>query len=136
MSPLAGICLGSLGIVFLFLVYAFLRGSPGLRSYILIRTALTLPMVFILVTVIFFVMRVIPGDPVTSQLGPRGGEEVPGRMREQLGLNRPLLVQYIDYLGRVVRLDLGESLVFGNRPILDELSERFPATLELVIPAM
>jgi peptide/nickel transport system permease protein len=93
-------------------------------------------MVFILVTVIFFVMRVIPGDPVTSQLGPRGGEEARERMTRQLGLDQPVYVQYFQYLGSVLTLDLGDSLVFGNRPIVDELSERLPATLELVIPAM
>lgn len=135
-SPLAGICAGSLGIAFLLVIFAFLRGSKGLRSYIVTRILLTLPMVFILVTVIFFVMRVIPGDPVSSQLGPRGSIQARERMREQLGLNEPILVQYVDYLVSVVRLDLGEALVFGHRPIVDELGERLPATLELVIPSM
>lgn len=136
MSPLAGICLSSLGLVIIVFLFAFLRGSSGLRSYILTRVALTLPMVLILVSVIFFVMRVIPGDPVTSQLGPRGGQAARDRMTEQLGLDKPIGVQYINYLGSVLRLDLGDSLVFGNRPILDELGERLPATLELVVPAM
>lgn len=136
MSPLAGICLSSLLVVGIFVLYAFVRGSAGLRSYILARLLLTLPMVFILLTVIFFVMRVLPGDPVTSELGPRGGEEVRERLRHQLGLDKPILVQYVIYLGDVLTLDLGESLVFGNRPILDELSERFPATLEMIVPAM
>jgi peptide/nickel transport system permease protein len=136
LSPLAGICLGSLGLALIFIIFAFLRGSAGLRSYILTRVVLTIPMVLILVSVIFFVMRVIPGDPVTSELGPRGSPEVKERMREQLGLNDPILVQYGRYLGRVLRLDLGDSLVFGNRPIIDELGERLPATLELTFPAM
>lgn len=136
MTPLSGICLGSLAIAFGFIIYAFFRGSPGLRSYIVTRVVLTLPMVFILVTVIFLVMRVIPGDPVTSQLGPRGSIEARERMREQLGLNDPILVQYVNYLGKILRLDLGEALVFGHRPIVDELSERLPATLELTFPAM
>ena len=135
-SPLAGICLSSIFLIFIVIAFAFIRGSTGLRSYILTRVALTIPMVFVLVTVIFFVMRVIPGDPVTSQLGPRGGEEARQRMTEQLGLDQPILVQYGSYLGKILRLDLGESLVFGNRPIIDELSERFPATVELVAPAM
>ena len=76
-SPLAGICASSLLVVLVFVVYAFMRGSAGLRSYIVTRLLLTLPMVFILVSVIFFVLRIIPGDPVTSQLGPRGGPEAP-----------------------------------------------------------
>lgn len=135
-SPLAGVCFSSVGLAFLFILYAFFKGSAGLRSYIVTRVLFTIPMVFILVTVIFFVMRVIPGDPVTSQLGPRGGAEARERMTRQLGLDQPLSVQYLTYLGNVVQLDLGESLVFGNRPIVDELSERLPATLELIVPAM
>lgn len=135
-SPLAGICASSLLVILVFVLYAFIRGSAGLRSYIITRIGLTLPMVFILVSVIFFVMRIIPGDPVTSQLGPRGGQEARERMARELGLDRPILVQYVSYLGNVVTLDLGNSLVFGNRPIIDELSERFPATLELLAPAM
>src|SRR5512138_1887977 len=118
-SPLAGVCFSSLGIVLLLVLFAFVRGSRGLRSYIVTRILLTVPMVLILVTVIFFVMRVIPGDPVTSELGPRGGEEVRERMRHQLGLDQPLPVQYINYLSSIARLDLGTSLVFGNRPIAD-----------------
>ena len=79
-SPLTGICASSLGVVLLVLAYAFIRGSRGLRAYIVMRALLTIPMVLILVSVIFFVMRVIPGDPVTSQLGPRGGQEARERM--------------------------------------------------------
>lgn len=134
--PLSGICIGSLGIALIFILFAFLRGSAGLRSYILTRVILTIPMVLILVSVIFFVMRVIPGDPVTSQLGPRGTPEAKERLREQLGLRDPILVQYVRYLGKIIRLDFGEALVFGHRPIIDELSERLPATIELTLPAM
>lgn len=135
-SPLTGICASSLSVVFLIIVYAFIRGSRGLRAYIIMRTLLTIPMVFILVTVIFFVMRVIPGDPVSSQLGPRGGPELRERLTRELGLDQPVSVQYVNYLSRIVRLDLGSSLIFGNRPIVDELSERLPATLELIIPSL
>lgn len=135
-SPLAGICTGSLAIIFVVIAFAFIKGSKGLRSYIVTRVLLTIPQVLILVSLIFFVMRIIPGDPVTSQLGPRGGQEARDRMTAQLGLDQPLLVQYGRYLSDIVRLDLGESLIFGNRPIVDELSERLPATVELVVPAM
>lgn len=135
-SPLVGVCGTSLILVFAVLIVAFARGSAGLRTYIITRTLLTIPMVFILVTIIFFVMRVIPGDPVTSQLGPRGGPEVRERMTRELGLDQPIMVQYVRYLGDIARLDLGNSLIFGNRPIADELGERLPATLELIIPSM
>ncbi len=117
------------------LVYIFLRGSAGLRRYIVTRIVLTLPMVFILATVVFFVMRIVPGDPVDSQLGPRGSPEVREQLREQLGLNEPLLVQYGSFIGSVFTLDLGNSLIGAQRPIIDELGEKLPATLELVIPS-
>lgn len=117
------------------LIYIFVRGSTGLRRYILTRIGLLIPMVFILASLVFFVMRVLPGDPVRSSLGPRGSPETVERMRESLGLNEPLIVQYGQFLGDMVTLDFGRSLVGGRRPIIDEMSERFPATLELVIPA-
>ncbi len=117
------------------LAYIFLRGSPGLRRYVLTRIVLTLPMVFILATVVFVVMRVLPGDPVSSALGPKGTPEMIQQIRQQLGLNDPLIVQYGRFIGGMVTFNFGNSLTGGHRPIIDEMSERFPATLELVIPA-
>lgn len=119
----------------LLLAYVFIRGSAGLRRYILTRIGLTLPMVFILATLVFFVMHILPGDPVRSALGPKGTPELVAHLREQLGLNDPLPVQYGRFLINMVTLRFGNSLVLGHRPIIDEISERFPATLELVIPA-
>jgi peptide/nickel transport system permease protein len=117
------------------LAYVFIRGSVGLRRYIMTRIVLTLPMVFILGTLVFLVMRVIPGDPVRSALGPKGTPEMVAHMRETLGLDDPLIVQYGRFLAQMVTLNFGDSLIGGHRPIIDEMSERFPATLELVIPA-
>ena len=135
MSPIALIAL-AIGVPgALLLAYVFLRGSAGMRRYILARIALTLPMVFILATLVFFVMHVLPGDPVRSALGPKGTPELVAHLREQLGLNDPLMVQYGRFLISTVTLRFGNSLVLGHRPIIDEMSERFPATLELVIPA-
>jgi len=135
MTPIALIAL-VIGIPsLLFLVYVFVRGSVGLRRYILTRIVLTLPMVFILATLVFFVMHVLPGDPVSSALGPKGTPEMLARIRTQLGLNDPLIVQYGRFLVDMITLRFGNSLVLGHRPIIDEMSERFPATLELVIPA-
>jgi len=117
------------------LAYVFIRGSTGLRRYILTRIVMTLPMVFILGSLVFLIMRVIPGDPVRSQLGPKGTPEMIQQIRQQLGLNDPLIVQYGRFLGNMVTLHFGNSLIAGHRLIIDEMSERFPATLELVIPA-
>ena len=117
------------------LAYVFARGSTGLRRYILTRIALTLPMIFILATMVFFILRILPGDPVSSALGPKGTPETIAHIRQTLGLNDPLIIQYGKFLWNMVTLRFGNSLVGGHRPIIDEMSERFPATLELIIPA-
>ncbi len=116
------------------LLYVFVRGSSGLRRYVITRITLTIPMIFILASLVFLVLRIIPGDPVTSSLGPKGSPELKARLREELGLEDPLIVQYGRFLGDVVTLDFGTSLVGGQRRIVDEMGERFPATLELVVP--
>ncbi len=135
MTPIAIIAL-IIGIPALIgLIYIFVTGSTGLRRFILTRVALTLPMVFILATLVFFIMRVLPGDPVTSALGPKGTPENIQRIREQLGLNDPIPVQYGNFLLDMATLNFGNALTGGHRPIVDEMSERFPATLELVLPA-
>lgn len=117
------------------LIYIFVRGSSGLRRFIITRIALTLPMVFILASLVFFVMHILPGDPITSALGPKGDPATIARIQDQLGLNDPLIIQYARFLGDVATLNFGDSLTGGHRPVVDEMSERFPATLELVIPA-
>jgi peptide/nickel transport system permease protein len=115
--------------------YAYVRGSTPLRRYIVTRILLTIPMVLILVSVVFLVLRVMPGSVADSTLGPKATDETRANIEEALGLNDPLYVQYFTFLGDVVTLDLGESGIGARRPIKDELGERIPATLELIIPA-
>jgi peptide/nickel transport system permease protein len=110
--------------------------SSSLRNFLITRLLLTIPMVLILITMIFFVMRILPGDPIRSQLGPRVSEEQANVLRERLGLNEPLYVQYFSFLWDMITLDFGNALTQGERPIKQELSERLPATIELTIPAM
>ena len=117
------------------LAWVFLRGSESLRRYILTRIALTVPMVLILISVVFLVLRVMPGDVVSSTLGPKASDATRASITEALGLDDPLIVQYFKFLGDVVTLDLGDSFIGARRPIVDELGERLPATLELIIPA-
>ena len=107
-----------------------------MRKFLITRLVLTIPMVLILVTIVFFVMRVLPGDPIRSQLGPKVSAEKAEAIRERLGLNRPLAVQYADFVWRTVTLDFGNALTSGERPIRDELAERLPATIELTVPAI
>lgn len=93
-------------------------------------------MVWLLITMVFVIMRILPGDPIASQLGPKGTEEQKDAIRERLGLKRPLIVQYGDFLLDMITFNFGTALTQGERPIADELGERLPATMELAIPAM
>ena len=105
----------------------------SLKVYIVSRLLLTIPMIFILLTVVFLIMRILPGNPVLASLGVKATDEDIQRISEQLGLNRPLIEQYIEYIGGIFRGDLGHSLIFGRRPVIDEIMDRFPATVELTI---
>jgi peptide/nickel transport system permease protein len=110
--------------------------SASFRNFLITRLLLTIPMVLILITFVFFIMRILPGDPIRSQLGPRVSAEQAEVLSERLGLNRPLYIQYFDFLWKTITLDFGTALTQGERPIKEELAERLPATIELTIPAM
>jgi len=109
--------------------------SPGLRRYILIRVLLTIPMVLILISMVFFVMRVLPGDPALAIMREGASEEQLQAFRVVLGLDRPLHVQYFDFILGVLRFDLGESMT-RSIPVVDEIKTFFPATVELTLFAM
>lgn len=85
--------------------------------------------------VVFLMLRLIPGDPATAFLRENATEEQIARINRQLGLDRPLHEQYVTWLGRIVRLDLGESL-HSRLPVAGELRHKFPATAELGLAAM
>jgi len=108
-------------------------GMSSLRVYIASRLLTAIPMVLILLTVVFVVLRILPGDPVVAIVGGHAPPEVIETLRRRLGLDKPLHLQYLDYLWKLMRGDLGKSLIWGQRPVIDELMERFPATLELSI---
>jgi peptide/nickel transport system permease protein len=110
--------------------------SASFRNFLITRILLTIPMVLILMTMVFFVMRILPGDPVRSELGPRVSEEQANQIRARLGLDKPLIVQYVDFLWSTFTLDFGNALTLGERPIREELAEKLPATIELSVPSM
>lgn len=99
------------------------------------RLLLLVPILFGVVTITFFLMYVVPGDPVLSLAGERYDEETLEGMRRELGLDRPVFIQYLNYLGRLARFDLGRSFVTG-RPVSESIAERFPRTLLLASSAM
>jgi ABC-type dipeptide/oligopeptide/nickel transport system permease component len=85
--------------------------------------------------VVMLTMDLIPGDPVALMLGDAATKETIAKFREHLGLDRPLVVRYVRYLGQVVTGDLGRSIQ-QHRPVVDELAEAWPATLQLTVVAL
>ena len=83
-----------------------------------------------LLAVTFFIGRVIPVDPVLAVVGDRASEDVVARVREEMGLNKPLPEQFALYISRAVRGDFGTSVLTSN-PVMDDIRKTFPATLEL-----
>ncbi len=104
----------------------------GLLRYAITRILLTIPMLFILLTIVFLVLRVMPGDPVSAMLGAHAPEKVIEQKKEELGLNKPILVQYVNYLGQLARFDLGNSMVLKQR-VSKPILEKLPATIELTL---
>ena len=105
-----------------------------MTAYLLKRLALTVPVLVGVSILVFAMSHLVPGDPVAVMLGERATSEDMARLRSQLGLDRPLYVQYLDFVGRAVRGDLGTSIRTG-RPVLLEIGEQFPATVTLTLAA-
>ena len=103
-----------------------------LFSYIITRFLLAIPMVFIMLSLVFVVLRVMPGDPVSAMLGGHAPEKVIQQKKAELGLNKPMGVQYLEYLGQLAHFDLGESMIFKQK-VSQPIKEKLPATLELTL---
>jgi peptide/nickel transport system permease protein len=106
-----------------------------MRVYILKRLLLIIPTVLMITLVVFVMMRSIPGDPVVALLGDAYTEEDAVRVREGYGLDRPVIVQYLIWLGKLVQGDWGASILSG-RPVLQDVLVRLPVTLELIVLSM
>jgi len=99
------------------------------------RILLVVPVLFGLSILVFLLIHLAPGDPVTSQLGIHATAETAARLRSSLGLDEPLALQYALWLKRVVQLDLGTSL-YAHAPVAELIAERFPTTLALTIASI
>jgi len=104
-------------------------------QYLARRLLLIIPILLGVSVIVFGIMHLTPGDPALLMLGENATQEQYENLREQLGLNEPVVVQYAIWLGRMVQLDLGRS-IRSNRPVLEELLARFPATVELAAVAI
>ena len=92
------------------------------------------PTVLLVLTLVFVAMRILPGDPALAALGDNALPEQLAAFREQFGLNKPLWVQYLEFLRGVLTLDLGRSLIH-NQPVSQLLAHALPFTIELTIVA-
>jgi glutathione transport system permease protein len=86
-------------------------------------------------TIVFFIVRVLPGDPVLVILGDQASGEAISAMRARLGLDRPLPVQYVEFMSQAASGDWGTSLISG-RPVMQEILKVLPATIELTVAAL
>jgi ABC-type dipeptide/oligopeptide/nickel transport system permease component len=103
--------------------------------YLIRRLVLTIPVLVGVATLVFALIHFIPGDPAQAMLGEGATPEEVHQLRERLGLNRPLIVQYGSFLGGLVRGDLGVSLR-NDQPVTQQILERMPATAELAFASM
>lgn len=104
-------------------------------SFFLQRSVAAIPTLLGVFLVVFFVVHLIPGDPVLAMLGDRATEEQLAQTRAQLGLDQPLPIQFVGFLGEYVKGDMGNS-IRSRRPVTREITDRFPHTLQLALGGM
>ena len=109
--------------------------SSALRRYIIVRILMTIPMILILISVVFFVMRVLPGDPALAVLRDGASDAQIEAFREAMGLNRPLSQQYFSFVTDLLHFDFGTSMT-RPRTVIQEITTFLPATIELAFFSM
>ena len=106
-----------------------------MTQYIARRLIALIPVMLGVSLVVFMLIRLIPGDPVIVMLGERARPEDIERVREEMGFNRPIYVQYAEWMGRIIRGDLGTSII-NRTEVMDELKYRLSATIEMIVAGM
>ena len=104
-------------------------------TFVVRRLLLAIPVLLGVVFVVMLTVELIPGDAVALMLGEHATREAVAALRDFLGLDKPLPVRYVEYVGRLARGDLGRSMQ-QNRPVIDELADAWPATLQLTMAAL
>ena len=99
------------------------------------RILLTLPALWLVLTMVLLLIHIVPGDPVEQMLGEGASPAQATQLRHSLGLDQPLYMQYLHYLGQIVRGDLGQSFKF-QAPVRHVIFERYPATIQLAFLAL
>jgi len=103
--------------------------------YLIRRVLVSIPTVFLVVTLVFLAFRVIPGDPAQMYAGEQATRETLEQVRKELGLDKPVHIQYVEYLKNLARGDLGRSYI-TRRPVIVEISTRFANTVKLSLAAI
>src|SRR5499426_3050522 len=103
-------------------------------QYVLRRLLVAVPMLLGAMSIVFFAMRILPGDPCVAMMGDNATTEALADCTRNLGLNRPLAVQYADYIWKSVRFDFGNPFRQGY-PVSEYIGRMFPHTLVLVLAA-
>ena len=103
-----------------------------MSQYIARRLLSLIPVLLGVSIVVFSLIRLIPGDPVTVMLGEKARAEDVARVRAEMGFNRPIYIQYGEWMGHVLRGDLGKSII-NHTPVMDELRQRLSATIEMIV---
>lgn len=106
-----------------------------MKGFLIRRLLQLIPTLFIVAIIIFFITRMLPGNPAAVILGPQASAQDIEEYAEKLGLNDPIHQQFFDYLVNIVTFDFGNSLTY-NRPVIDLIAERFPNTIILAISAL
>ena len=103
-------------------------------NYLLKRLAAVIPVLFIVSIFTFLLIHLIPGDPIAAMLGPSATKAEYQALKKELGLDKPLLVQYLNWLNRIAHGDMGKS-ISNERPVLEIILSRFPVTFVIAILA-
>lgn len=107
----------------------------GILSYILKRLFYLVPVLLGVTVLVFIISHAIPGDPARMMAGQKASREAVENLRRSMGLDRPLPEQYLNYLAGLVQGDLGFS-IRNQRPVMEDMRDFFPATLELTLASM
>lgn len=101
-------------------------------GYTIRRLLIAIPILLLVLTIVFITVRVAPGDPARAVLGDYASDQAVQSLRERMGLNKPLLLQYVEFIGNLVRGDLGRSMINGT-PVAGQIAQTLPYTLELTL---
>ncbi len=116
--------------------FAIIRSMLNILAMLVKRLLFILPVIWAVVTLVFLLIHIVPGDPVRNSLGENATEQQVVELKSKLGLDLPLSAQYINYWRGVAQGDLGVSLLNPSDKVFEKIFSRYPATIELAIAGL